>query len=164
MNTEKFARKIGFTARELNVILFLAGIFLISVALKFIFTGTKTNIPRNFNYSKEDSIFLNQIYGNSYVNDSPVEKEDAGLYKEKVLRLSGTQQTFEKKTLPALSSIDINTADIKTLSRLPGIGTKTAEKIIEYRDSKGRFSSPGELIKVKGIGKIKLDKIRPYLK
>lgn len=164
MDTEKFARKLGFTAQELNVIIFLAGVFLISFTLKLFFSGSRAENPKNFDYSKEDSIFLNQIYGSAGENESPVEKEDDGLYKEKVLHFSESERNYEKKALPRGSSIDINAADVKTLARLPGIGEKTAEKIVEYRNSNGGFDSVGELIKVKGIGRVKLSKIRPFLR
>ena len=57
-------------------------------------------------------------------------------------------------SFPALSApVDINKADVKALSvALQGVGTKTAEAIVEYRDKHGPFRSANELTKVKGIG------------
>lgn len=49
--------------------------------------------------------------------------------------------------------IDINLADVKTLSSLKGVGKKKAEAIIKYRDENGRFSSVDDLLNVNGIGK-----------
>lgn len=57
--------------------------------------------------------------------------------------------------------ININTATAKLLEQLPGIGPKTAQRIIEYRQAQGRFGSVDELQNVKGIGPKKLEKIRP---
>ena len=58
------------------------------------------------------------------------------------------------------ASVDINTADIKELSSLSGIGIKKAQKIVKYRREKGCFHSVEEFTKVKGIGKKTLDKNR----
>ncbi|UCG44450.1 MAG: ComEA family DNA-binding protein [candidate division WOR-3 bacterium] len=57
--------------------------------------------------------------------------------------------------------ININTATAELLERLPGVGPKTAQRIVEYREAQGRFSSVDELMNVKGIGPKKLEQIRP---
>jgi competence protein ComEA len=49
-------------------------------------------------------------------------------------------------------AININTADMKELMKLEGIGKKVAEKIIEYREHHGLFQKPEEIRKVDGIG------------
>jgi competence protein ComEA len=49
------------------------------------------------------------------------------------------------------------------LIKLPGIGPKTAEKIIILRTQKGGFSRVDELTEVKGIGLKKLNKIKSFL-
>ena len=54
-------------------------------------------------------------------------------------------------------SIDINTASVKELSGLHGIGTKKAEAILAYRDTKC-FENISELSRVKGIGKKTVEK------
>jgi competence protein ComEA len=52
-----------------------------------------------------------------------------------------------------VSMVNINTADIDTLSSLPGVGPKKAESIVSYRELNGNFQSVDELVNVKGIGK-----------
>jgi len=52
----------------------------------------------------------------------------------------------------SLDKIDINTASSEQLTRLKGVGPKTAEKIIEYRETNGMFKSPEEITQVPGIG------------
>jgi competence protein ComEA len=52
----------------------------------------------------------------------------------------------------SLDQIDINTASSEQLTRLKGVGPKTADKIIEYRETNGMFKAPEELTKVPGIG------------
>lgn len=58
--------------------------------------------------------------------------------------------------------IDLNSATKDDLTNLPDIGEKTAERILEYRDSRGGFSSVDDLLNVRGIGEKTLEKIRPY--
>ena len=60
-------------------------------------------------------------------------------------------------------TININTADAAQLTMLPGIGPKTAESIVAYRNSAGPFSTVDDMVKVKGIGRKTLDAIRPFL-
>ncbi|MGI9291131.1 MAG: ComEA family DNA-binding protein [Gammaproteobacteria bacterium] len=49
--------------------------------------------------------------------------------------------------------VNVNTADAEELSReLNGIGLSKAQAIVDYRKEYGRFESPEELVKVKGIG------------
>lgn len=60
--------------------------------------------------------------------------------------------------------VSINLADSGELTLLPGVGPKTAENIVEYRNQHGYFQSLDDLIKVKGIGAKTLEKIRAYIK
>lgn len=56
--------------------------------------------------------------------------------------------------------VNINTANQTELETLPGIGTATAEKIIDYRNKNGKFSSIEDIQNVKGIGNAKYEKIK----
>ena len=49
--------------------------------------------------------------------------------------------------------ININTAGVKELMGLTGIGHKVAERIVEYRDAHGPFKKPDDLKKVEGVGR-----------
>ncbi len=48
--------------------------------------------------------------------------------------------------------IDVNTADVYDLQRLPGIGEKRAQAIVASREEHGPFQTLEELTKVPGIG------------
>jgi competence ComEA-like helix-hairpin-helix protein len=50
------------------------------------------------------------------------------------------------------AKVNINTADVKSLMTLTGVGRKVAEKIVEYRDSHGPFKQADEIRKVEGVG------------
>lgn len=59
--------------------------------------------------------------------------------------------------------INLNTATIDQLMTLPGIGQKTAERILEYRTKSGGFKKIEELMNVKGIGEKSFLKIKPLV-
>jgi competence protein ComEA len=58
----------------------------------------------------------------------------------------------EKAKADTKAMVNINTADVKSLMTLTGVGRKVAEKIVEYRDSHGPFKKPDEIRKVEGVG------------
>ena len=60
--------------------------------------------------------------------------------------------------------ININTAGLKQLETLAGIGPKKAKAIIEHRKSHGKFKDPAGLMKVKGIGEEVFKKIKGRIK
>jgi len=60
-------------------------------------------------------------------------------------------------------AIDVNAAGVSDLAALPGIGPKTAARIVAFREGRGMFSSLEGLTDVKGIGPKTLERIRPYL-
>lgn len=66
-------------------------------------------------------------------------------------------------TVPVDSGlVNVNTADLETLKTLPGIGDVLAQRIIDYREAHGPFSSLEELTNVSGIGTGKLEAIWDY--
>ena len=58
--------------------------------------------------------------------------------------------------------ININTADSTELQKIPGVGAKTAEKIINYR-SQNSFSSIEDIKNVDGIGDKKFESMKDYI-
>lgn len=51
-----------------------------------------------------------------------------------------------------IDKLDLNSANASSLEELDGIGVKTAEKIIAYREAHGGFRNVEELMQVSGIG------------
>lgn len=65
-----------------------------------------------------------------------------------------------KKDDTLAEKININTASLTELMKLPGIGKKTAEKIIEFRRNYP-FRKSSDLMNVTTIGEKKFEKIKP---
>lgn len=76
---------------------------------------------------------------------------------------SGTDSTnTEQAGRP--EKININTAGAQKLVQLPGIGPAYAARIIEHREKNGPFTALEQLIEIRGIGKKRLEKLKPFIK
>ncbi len=64
---------------------------------------------------------------------------------------------------PSKPALNLNTATLEQLETLPGIGRKTAERILEYRTKSGSFKRIEELMNVKGIGEKSFLKLKPLV-
>jgi len=79
--------------------------------------------------------------------------------------------TTEKGTVAGASTssdevsgqININTASASELDSLPGIGTTYAQRIIDYREQNGGFSSIEDIQNVKGIGPATFAKMKDQI-
>jgi len=59
--------------------------------------------------------------------------------------------------------VNLNTASLVDLETLPGIGAKTAARIVDYRQKKGSFKKVEELMNVQGIGEKSFLKLKPRI-
>ncbi len=59
--------------------------------------------------------------------------------------------------------VNLNLADIDDLTALTGIGAKTAQAIVKFREENGPFKTRSELMDVRGIGRKKFEKIKDKL-
>ena len=66
----------------------------------------------------------------------------------------------EPAVLAGSGLVDINTAPAGELQRLPGIGPKAAERIVEHREEFGPFKSVDDLAQVEGFGAKRIDGLR----
>ena len=60
-------------------------------------------------------------------------------------------------------TVNINRATASELEDLPGVGQVTARRIIAWRQTKGPFASPEDLMKVEGIGPAKFAAMKPFV-
>ena len=75
---------------------------------------------------------------------------------------SGSNKAGSGRNSSMMQSVRINSASAGELQQLPGIGPALAQRIVETR-SRGRFTSTEDLLRVPGIGKAKLAKLRDYV-
>ncbi len=161
---KKLSEKIGLTQTEIRVVLFLLIMPILGLGYKFYRSSNNPGSITKFDYSKQDSLFNSAQ--KKEINDK--KKRDLAHKivdsKQEVLDFNTTnfERNKAKKEL-AEKSINLNKAGIKELENLPGIGEVTAEKIIKMRKNLDGFKKVKELLKVKGIGNIKLNKIKKYL-
>lgn len=78
---------------------------------------------------------------------------------------AASSQTQPSITQPATSQgkVNLNTATLKQLQLLPGIGESLAQRILDYREQNGSFKAIEELMNVSGIGEKKFTNIKDYL-
>ena len=66
-------------------------------------------------------------------------------------------------TMTKAATVDLNSASVSDLESLPGVGRRTAERIVEYRQKNGAFKKIEELMNVKGIGEKSFLKLKPLI-
>jgi competence ComEA-like helix-hairpin-helix protein len=67
-----------------------------------------------------------------------------------------------KQKLAVGTQVNINTASAEEIAKLPRVGLKMAERIVEYRTAHKGFRSLDELRNVKGVGAKVLEGLKPF--
>jgi DNA uptake protein ComE-like DNA-binding protein len=67
-----------------------------------------------------------------------------------------TQPPLEKKRSASAERIDLNTAPLNELTRLPGVGPVLASRIVDARP----YASVDDMRRVRGVGRSKLERLR----
>ena len=92
-------------------------------------------------------------------NESVIEKEE-NKTTELVKPNDNNDVVINDEDTSTNKLVNINTAGVKELSTLTGIGKAKAQKIIDYREANRGFKSIDEIMKVKGIGKATYEKFK----
>jgi len=153
------SEKIGLTQTELKIIFFLFIVFLVGLSVRFFNWENDNPLKNSFDYTTADSIFYSanipqREIAENKAFDSKLESSD---FNESNFNVNIKKQKLAEK------SINLNSASLKQLTMLPGIGIKTAEKILAYRNASGGFDNIDELAEVDGIGNVKFNKIKKYI-
>ena len=61
-------------------------------------------------------------------------------------------------------TVELNTATAAELRTLPGVGERTAQRIIEYREEHGGFEKIEDLMNIRGIGEKTFLRLRPLIR
>lgn len=140
----KVQQKLGLTRSESAVIIFLCLGLILGASAKLMHLDKST---ARYDFNESDSFFKES----SSKIDSIIalEEDSSGRSREKT---------------DIVTPVDINNATAGEMLTVPGIGPVTAGRIVEYRATHGKFQSIDDLINVKGIGKAKLEQMRPHLK
>ncbi len=59
--------------------------------------------------------------------------------------------------------VNVNTASAEELQLLPGVGESRARAIVALRKQRGGFKKVEDLVEVKGIGAVALERLRPFV-
>jgi len=151
---DELKRALGFTPQESRVVLFLIAAFLAGIGIKIVKSARSEKT--GFDYTASDSEFEARSRLLAALDSSAI----GGGGNDDTAARKPTKS--ESSIHLSLRSININTASKEELTRLPGIGEATAERILIYREENGSFSTVEELINVRGIGRKKLARIAPY--
>ena len=103
----------------------------------------------NLSMKVEDEMVIIVPKKDEEQKEEPSIKNDASINKNEIPPVSG--------------KVSINSATKEELMTVKGIGEVKANKIIEYRNTNGKFNSLEELTNVSGIGTKTFEKIKEYL-
>jgi competence protein ComEA len=134
--TEKRLDFFSFTPQEVKAIIFLVVILLI---------GSGVTLYKKYHPDFAPELLLKE--------NRQIEKKIAEPPKVSLNPEDPDSKTSNKK-------INLNTATLQELDSLPGIGKELGKRILDYRESKGNFSSIEELQKIKGIGQKTFEKLK----
>lgn len=162
---EKFSLRSGFTKTEISTLFFVLIIFISGLVIRFTGIDENNEPKKKFTYSYQDSLFK-ALSNRDNFKAKPFKKNEKRVDSEVELSDFSRKNLKSKKnknSQPKESSININTASEKTLTKLPGIGKTIASRIVKLRNQKGGFKNIDELIEVKRIGLKKLNSIKKFI-
>lgn len=150
---KSFIDSLNFTSTERIVVLTLVGAFILGLGIR-LFRQDKAGSP-GFDYSASDAEFMAKSTARAL--PSTPARETGTLTAP-----AATREPGASRSAGTIVRVDLNRASKRDLMGLPGVGEVIAERILLYREEHGAFAGVAELMKVKGIGKKKLEQIAPH--
>lgn len=83
--------------------------------------------------------------------------------KEATIQEVIREEVKSSRPVPMPEKVNINKAEADILASLPGLSLRLADLIIEYRESEGGFQNTEDLMKIKGIGQAKYEKLKEMI-
>ena len=166
-------KHLSFTKNEIRVLLLVVSVLVVGFSIKY-YKEVLTNPEKEYDYSKSDRDFLeksrNMLLGSLSDDDSTLTEDERKLIDSlQALEDSldtndySTDKKNTSKNELKEKSININTATKEELIAIPGIGDKISDRVIIYREEHGGFKNIEDIMNVKGIGKKKFEKMKPYI-
>lgn len=140
------------TRQEFGAILFIGFSLFVGAVILLIRQADADFLPDLARFEAPDSSSVH-----------PIKEAEAPRHLPSVLTSSTENFDESGKQAKSISSLSINTASLKDLQNLPGIGPELARRIVSYRQQIGTFISIEQLLDVKGIGQVKLNRLKPYI-
>lgn len=165
MNSGKFISKLqtifGVSKAELNAVALIAlGLFMALVIRSFSESDTKRDISRDV-YEILDSLAEanKTAYVGTDLRNNPIPELAKG---DTIIKKESFFPKSVKKEDKISGKINLNTASKVQLMKIPGIGEKTALKIIDFRKA-SPFKKSTDITNIKGIGQKKYEKMKPFI-
>jgi len=107
---------------------------------------------------------LERVRPHLFVTDMPdlAARRESGMMPSQGAAPPARVAVQSKKAQLLTAAIDVNRADQAELQKLPGIGPKLSQRILDER-ARTPFKSIDDLRRVPGIGPKTLEKLRPYV-
>ncbi len=152
----------GLTDSERRALIVTSLVILIAAIIRL--AGPYQTQQASYDYSRSDSIFSRRSHDVLLATkalDQPAPVDSVLIQPKKI---NNRSSAAKKSSKPAPHSININSNNLQELIQLPGIGPKTAQKIIDYRSANADLKSIDDLVNVKGIGKKTVEKLQEFIK
>jgi len=79
------------------------------------------------------------------------------------VRVPATSPVAAASPAKAVSKVNLNRASADELQTLPGVGPVLAQRMVDWRKAHGRYRTVDDLQEIKGIGKKRLEQLRPLV-
>lgn len=171
-----FLKSISFTKKEIRIIVFSVSVLTIGLIIKHFNQIVSGETGKNYDYSQSDDKFRNYSLQKNlnppdiYSDTGNSNEESSNDLMHNLLRGDDSIKSIPDSLKNPneneiyIEPVNLNTATKEQLIELPGIGESTAEKILIYRDERKGFKNIEELMKIKGIGRKKFEKIKRIIK